>query len=355
MKIGILSDSHLGARNNCEIFNNHFLKFFDEIFFPYLEQHNIKTVFHLGDLGEYRKNVNTMIIDSWNKNIFERLKDYSCYFISGNHDIFYRQSNHITLQSSLNLDKIFGINIITSEPETITIDERKIDLIPWISNSNKDVITNFIKQSSSPLLFGHLETSGALMSPGQYCRDSHLENSIISKYHKVLSGHFHLRSEINNIIYIGNSYDIIWSDYGAKKGFVVLDTDTLELEYIDNPYQIFEKINFDEIIKHKHIDFDQYSKKHLKVYISPQSKKSKVESFITHLEKVNPLSVIIQETGAQSVIDKTFISENSSKETIFYIRSYLDNLFSNQQLHLNKDDLIKTMNDIYIQAQQLDL
>lgn len=355
MKICLLGDTHLGSRNNCEIFNNHFLTFFNQIFFPYLEEHQIKTIIHLGDLGEYRKNVNTMILDSWNKNIFERLKDYECYFISGNHDLFYRQSNQITLQSSLNLDKIFGFNLITSSPETIILDKLKLDLIPWISASNRTDIQNHIFKSSSSLLLCHLETSGALMSPGQFCKESQINNDILAQYNKVLSGHFHMRSQTDNVIYIGNTYDIIWSDYGYQKGFVILDTNTLELEYINNPNNIFEKIIFDEIIKSKDINYEMFSKKHIKVYITHNSKKAKVESFITALEKVNPLSVIIQDLGFQQVNeDKQDIIEYNSKETIFYIQSYLDNLFNNQKMNLNKDNLFNTMNEIYIAAQQMD-
>jgi len=51
-----------GARNDSELFLNHFLTFFEEQFFPYLKENNIDTVIHLGDFFDRRKyvNVNTL-------------------------------------------------------------------------------------------------------------------------------------------------------------------------------------------------------------------------------------------------------------------------------------------------------
>ena len=46
MKIALLNDTHFGARNDSIIFDDYFHKFYDEIFFPYLKEHNIKTLIH---------------------------------------------------------------------------------------------------------------------------------------------------------------------------------------------------------------------------------------------------------------------------------------------------------------------
>ena len=55
MKIAILNDTHFGARNDSLIFDDYFHKFYDEVFFPYLKEHNIKTLIHLGDIVDRRK------------------------------------------------------------------------------------------------------------------------------------------------------------------------------------------------------------------------------------------------------------------------------------------------------------
>lgn len=354
MKICVFTDTHLGARNNCSIFNEYFLKFYNDIFFPYLEKNQIKYVVSLGDLGEYRKQINLSILDSWNKNVFERLKDYRCFFISGNHDLFYRHNNEISLQSSLQLDKKFGFELITTHPRTIVLDGRSIDLIPWISSGNQKEILEFITSSSSALLLGHLEISGALMTPGMYCQESHLPTSLLNQYHKVLSGHFHLRSTLGNVTYIGNPYEIIWSDYGYDKGFAILDSETLELEYINNPYHMFEKIVVDDTLQISDLDLSRFNNKHVKLYVSQGSKRSKVETLLALLEQQNLLSLSVKE---EELIDNK--SDDKEKEnlgimsnTMDYVKLYINDLYQNQSMRLDKEKMIGTMNRIYQQAQQ---
>ena len=42
MKIVIITDTHFGARNDNNNFNEYFYKFYEEQFFPYLKENNIK-------------------------------------------------------------------------------------------------------------------------------------------------------------------------------------------------------------------------------------------------------------------------------------------------------------------------
>ena len=46
MKIALITDTHFGARNDSQIFTDHFMKFYNDIFFPYLEENDIKTLIH---------------------------------------------------------------------------------------------------------------------------------------------------------------------------------------------------------------------------------------------------------------------------------------------------------------------
>ena len=42
MKIAIITDTHFGARNDNVNFNEYFYQFYEGVFFPYLQQNNIK-------------------------------------------------------------------------------------------------------------------------------------------------------------------------------------------------------------------------------------------------------------------------------------------------------------------------
>ena len=57
MKAAIITDTHYGARKNSKLFHDYFEKFYNEIFFPKLEEEGITTVIHMGDCFDSRKGV----------------------------------------------------------------------------------------------------------------------------------------------------------------------------------------------------------------------------------------------------------------------------------------------------------
>ena len=52
MKIALLTDSHAGVRNDSLAFHDYMKRFYDDIFFKYLGDNDIKTVVHCGDIIE---------------------------------------------------------------------------------------------------------------------------------------------------------------------------------------------------------------------------------------------------------------------------------------------------------------
>ena len=67
MKIALLADTHFGARNDNTSLQKYFVKFLDNIFFPYLLDFQIDTVIHLGDLVDKRKNISYLTLNSVRK------------------------------------------------------------------------------------------------------------------------------------------------------------------------------------------------------------------------------------------------------------------------------------------------
>ena len=45
MKIAIITDQHFGARKNSKLFHDYFLKFYNDVFFPFLEKSGYNEVF----------------------------------------------------------------------------------------------------------------------------------------------------------------------------------------------------------------------------------------------------------------------------------------------------------------------
>ena len=75
MKIALLNDTHFGARNDTPAFVKYFNRFYDEIFFPYIIQNDIKTLIHLGDVVDRRKFINFNTAHNFQENFWKRLWD----------------------------------------------------------------------------------------------------------------------------------------------------------------------------------------------------------------------------------------------------------------------------------------
>ena len=77
MKIAIITDQHFGARKNSQLFHDYFLKFYNNVFFPFLEKEGITTVVDMGDTFDNRTGINFNAL-AWAKdNYYDRLKAVS--------------------------------------------------------------------------------------------------------------------------------------------------------------------------------------------------------------------------------------------------------------------------------------
>jgi UDP-2,3-diacylglucosamine pyrophosphatase LpxH len=71
--VALITDLHFGARGNSIEFDNHFKKFYQEKFFPELENRNVRQVICLGDMFDVRKNINADILSSCKEYFFDEL------------------------------------------------------------------------------------------------------------------------------------------------------------------------------------------------------------------------------------------------------------------------------------------
>ena len=80
MKIGLVTDTHFGARNDNQNFNDYFYRFYDEIFFPKLIEDNITTVIHLGDVMDRRKFVSYKTATDFRTKFLDRIEELNIDF-----------------------------------------------------------------------------------------------------------------------------------------------------------------------------------------------------------------------------------------------------------------------------------
>ena len=352
MKIAILGDTHFGMRNDSAVFNELARKFYTEVFFPYLEQHGIGMVVQLGDLFDRRKYINFNTLSTAKEYFFDPLREkgISLYALIGNHDIFYRNTLKVNSPQLL-LPDYSNIHVI-DKPSVLDVDDFMVDVIPWICEENEKEVAEFINNSKNPMCFGHLELAGFEMDRGNFCHEG-MDAALLSKYERVISGHFHHKSEKGNILYTGVPYQMTWADWNDPKGFHVFDTETREIEFVRNPHEIYVKIGynddnlfFDEV---QNGDYSAFTGKYVKVVVEKKSNSFLFETLIEALTKANPIDVSIVEdfTTDMSIIDPNGDGEIDQADDTLAI---IDKVVDGMEIDLQKPRLKSILREVYNEA-----
>ena len=110
MKVAIITDTHYNFKKGSQVFHDYFEKFYNKVFFPFLEKNKINTVIHLGDIFDNRRATDYWSIEWTKRVILEPLRKYKVHLVLGNHDIFYKNTNKLNSPELL-LDGYKSINI----------------------------------------------------------------------------------------------------------------------------------------------------------------------------------------------------------------------------------------------------
>ena len=276
MKVAIITDTHYGARKGSKYLHDYFELFYQNVFFPSLEEHGIKTVIHMGDVFDSRKSIDYQSLEWAKRVVFDPLKKYKVHAITGNHDCYYKNTNEVNSPELLLTDYP---NIKTySSPKTIKIGGLSILMLPWICTENYDESLIQIKKSKAKVVMGHLEINGFRATRG-HMMETGMDVKVFNKFDKVYSGHFHTRSEDGKIFYLGNPYEMFWNDVNDPRGFTIFDTETLTHTPINNPYKLFYNIYYDDT-PHQTFDVREYQNKIVKVIVRKKSSPKLFSKFI---------------------------------------------------------------------------
>jgi len=340
MKLAIITDTHYGARKGSKYFHEYFEQFYNDIFFPALEEHGIKTVIHMGDAFDSRKSIDYQSLE-WSKRVvFEPLKKYKVHLITGNHDCYYKNTNEVNSPELLLKDYT---NIKTySSPKTVKIEGLSILLLPWICSENYEESLKEIKKSKAKIVMGHLEINGFKATRGHMMEDG-IDVGVFNKFDKVFSGHFHTRSDDGKIFYLGNPYELFWNDVNDPRGFTIFDTETLEHTPINNPYKLFYNIYYEDT-NYKLFNAMEYANKIVKVIVRKKTKPKNFEKFIDKLYAVGVHELKIIENFDIQVNEDFEISEEEN--TISILNRYIDESESD----FDKNIIKGIFQDLYKQA-----
>ena len=342
MKIAIITDQHLDGRKGSLPFWNYFQKFYDEIFFPTLEKEGITTILDLGDTFDNRKSMDYNTFNRIEANYFRRLKDYTVHMILGNHCTYYKNTNDINSPELL-LDKYNNITIY-STPKDIELGGKTFLMMPWINSGNKEEAVKHINESKSEIMCGHLECDGFEVTPGMR-HEGGFKVSDFKNFKRVWSGHFHMKSKHGNVQYLGNPYQMFWNDYKDTRGFHIYDTKTDRLRFIKNPYEIFEKIFYDDAkYDYNKSDVSDYKNKFIKIIVEEKRDYQMFETLVDRLYNVGAHDVKIVETLVDA--DNIEDADLETKDTMTLLNEYIDEV----EIAVDKNDLKTLMRTLYIES-----
>ena len=319
MKVAILTDSHYGAKKGSKHLHDYFELFYKNVFFPALEEHGIETVIHMGDAFDSRKSIDYQSLEWAKRVVFDPLKKYQVHMIVGNHDCYFKNSNHVNSPELLLQDYS---NIKTySSPTNTKICGIDMTLIPWICSENYDETLKVIRKSKSKIAMGHLELKGFRVNKHLVMDEHGADPKMFDKFDKVFSGHYHTRSDNGKIFYLGNPYEMYWNDVNDTRGFHIFDTETLEHTPIDNPYRLFYNIYYEDT-PYQTFDSSEYVSKIVKVIVRKKSKPKDFERFIDKLYKIGIQDLKIVENFDIQENENFVIDEEEN--TISILNRYID-------------------------------
>jgi DNA repair exonuclease SbcCD nuclease subunit len=343
MKVAIITDTHYNFKKGSQVFHDYFEKFYKEVFFPFLKKSKIDTVIHLGDIFDNRRATDYWSIEWTKRVILEPLKKYKVHLVLGNHDIFYKNTNKLNSPELL-IGDYKNINIYT-KPTNVQVGGQEVLFIPWITPDGESETLAAIQNTSARVAMGHLELTGFYAHRGQI-QQSGRDKSVFQKFDKVFSGHYHTRSDDGKIYYLGNPYQLYWNDYGDSRGFTVWDTETNELQHINNPFEMFKICNYDE--ENVEDDLSSYAGCIVKLVVKNKTNQKKFDKFLDSLIGAQPQELKIIETVK---INEQFEADElvEQEDTLSLLKRYVDE----SEIKLNKVRIKELIQTIYQESFQM--
>jgi DNA repair exonuclease SbcCD nuclease subunit len=340
MKVAIITDTHYGARKGSKHLHDYFELFYKNIFFPALKEYGVETIIHMGDAFDSRKSIDYQSLE-WSKRVvFDPLKEYDVHMIVGNHDTYYKNTNEVNSPELL-LQTYTNIKTY-SKPTEVNIGGLDILFLPWINQENEELSLNTIKKTVCRCAMGHLELQGFRVNRSLVMEHG-TESKLFEKFERVYSGHYHTRSNDGRIFYLGNPYEMFWTDVNDTRGFHIFDTETLEHFPVNNPYKMFYNIYYEDT-PYQMFDATEYENKNVKIIVRKKSKPKDFEKFIDKLYSVGVQDLKIIENFEIQESEDFEISEDENTMTI------LNRYIEESEVSLDKDRIKNIFQSIYREA-----
>lgn len=356
MIVPILNDTHFGARNDNTVFYDYQQDFYERVFFPFCDKHNVTHMVHLGDIYDRRKYINFRTLDFSKRVMFDPLRERNiqCDVVLGNHDLYYK--NEHSINSPRLLVEGDYQNVRVYDKLTVSPIQSNWVYLPWLCTEEDHRVMEEFASTVNPddkmVLFAHLELLGFDMG-GTLCSDG-IHETVFRNFDKVITGHFHKKQVCRNIYYPGSQFQFTWIDHGQPKGFAYLDTETNELKYVHNRKQIFHVIEYDDtseecmkrLLSEDYLE--QYSNSFLKIIVQSRTNETLFETFMNLLYKWNPVDIkIVTTEELEFRLDENETVSKDERTVMSMTEDYVNAIGVPDSV---KSDIISRLSKLYVEA-----
>lgn len=213
-KAAVFTDIHFGLKSNSLVHNQDCSSFVDW-FIAKAKEEGCETCFFLGDWNHHRASINIQTMQFGLRALEKLSANFDhVYFIPGNHDLYYRDRRDIhSVEWAKHLPNLTIVNDWFEEGDVI--------IAPWLVGEEYKQLMKM----KAKYLFGHFEFPKFYMNAMVEMPDhGEINDSYVSTFDMVFSGHFHKRQARKNIWYVGNAFPHNYSDAGDDaRGMMVLE------------------------------------------------------------------------------------------------------------------------------------
>ena len=142
-----------------------------------------------------------------------------------------------------------------------------------------------------------------------------------------------------------------WQDYNDPRGFHIFDLETRKLDFIQNPYSLFERFEYDDsVFDPDGVDTNAFADKYVKIIVVNKTDLYKFDKFINRVYQRNPLDVKIVEDFSEFTEGE--VDENINLEdTSSVLSNYIDSL----ETEVDKEKIKSFMKTLYTEALNRDV
>jgi len=243
-KIGMLSDLHIGVRQDSELWHETALDF-AEWSSKKFEALGITEIAILGDVFDNRSEISVRTLGVAQK-FFEYFKEFQLVVPVGNHDCYKKYDSDVHSLGLLNGWK--NVEIVDTPRVFKTTMDKTISVLPWG--------TSLEEMPTADIMFGHMDIKSFYMNGYNLCEHGFESADLFLKSRYVISGHFHKRDlreySKGKILYLGSPYQMNFGEVGDERGIYVFDLEKETFDFIENTISPkHQKIKISELISKK--------------------------------------------------------------------------------------------------------